>query len=117
MIESVIEFEVNGKKRGFRNDHYALLIACRKDGGGLSDLLERVEQKDTLAFMNLLYGLSVSWCESKGRPVDFIINDMHEWINHVGADQMAEYVKQLFKSPEPPKNSKSPQETGIAVTA
>lgn len=115
-IHGVVEFEIKGKKRGFRNDQYGLLLAVRKDGGHYQDLMDRVEQGDTLAFINLMYGMAASYCEAKSLKVDFTVNDMGDWLSELGAEKMREYFQQLFKTPEVPKNSLSPQETGVPTS-
>lgn len=112
-IHGVVEFDVQGKKRGFRNDQYGLLIAVRKDGGNYKDLMDRVEKGDTLAFVHLMYGLAASYCEARSLKVDFTVNDMGDWLTEIGSEKMREYFQQLFRVPEVPKNSPSPQETGV----
>ena len=115
-IHGVVEFEIDGKKRGLRNDQYALLIACRKEGGSFQDMLDRVNANDTLSFVHLLYGLAVSYAESKNQRIDFTVNDVGSWIEKVGPAKMREYLTELFKTPEVPKNSLSPQETGVPTS-
>ena len=114
-IHSVVEFEIQGKQRGFRNDNYALLVASRKDGCLMSEILNRVNENDSLAFMHLMYGLAVSYHEFYSRTVDFRVNDMDEWISELGPDKVRELFISLFRKPEQPKNSESPKETGIPV--
>lgn|SRR5690606_31727895 len=114
-IHSIVEFEVQGKQRGFRNDSYAQLIACRKDGLSLTETLANVRAGDTLSFMHLMYGLAVSYQESKSRVIDFTANDMEDWLKEIGPEKMREYITAVFKTPEQPKNSESPKETGVTV--
>ena len=114
-IHGVVEFEVQGKQRGFRNDNYALLIASRKDGCSLTEMMDRVKTGDTLTFMNLMFGLASSYQSSRSKAVDFTANDMEHWLKELGSEKVGEYITEVFQVPEQPKNSESPEETGVTA--
>lgn len=100
-MHGIIEFEVGGKKRGLKFGQYGLLIASRKDECSLSEFFTRVlVDKETLSFINLLYGCAVSYAESKGKKVDFTPEDMNAWINELGVERMTEYIQEGLKAPE-----------------
>lgn len=100
-VHGVIEFEIDGKKRGLKFDQYGLMVAARKDDCSLSEFFTRVlTEKDPLSFVHLMYGTAVAYNESKGRRLDFTVDDMYSWIEQVGAERMSEYIKEGLSAPE-----------------
>lgn len=100
-MHGIIEFEVQGKQRGLKFSHYGLLIAARKDDCKISEFFNRVlVEKEVLSYMYLLYGCAVAYTESKGRKVDFTVEDMNDWIAEIGVDRMKDYIQEGLKAPE-----------------
>jgi|SRR5690606_20349307 len=134
MKRGVFEFEVSGKKRGFKFGPYAHAIAAKESGiTDVNDLFRAIgspyvsgyDEKGQPIFkqdpvnleilLNYYYGAAVHFHMSAGLPVDFNVAHVSDWIEELGMDRLNEIFSEGLKTYQP-KNSESPAEIGEAKT-
>jgi hypothetical protein len=127
-MKGIFEFEIEGKKRGFKFGTYAMAVACEYDKCVLSDILKRIgvpylvdgeKKKDKVNIMSLLhifYGAAVHYAEHKKQPVDFSTSDISDWVDELGLEKVNAFLNDGLNQYSP-KNSTSLAEKGEIVTA
>lgn len=128
-MKGIFEFEVEGKKVGFKLGTYALSIACEKEGGCDVDvLLKRCGQpylKDgkiacdkpkLKALLHLFYGAAIHYAEDNDITDNIKVSTVSNWLDNIGAEKLNEMITEGFKQPEVPKNSTSLAETREPVS-
>jgi hypothetical protein len=118
--KGIFEFEIEGRHRGFKFGTYAFAVACEEDNCTLDELFKRIgvgqgkPKVNLLALLNTFYGAAVAYAKGKKQDVDFAVDDVSDWLDHLGVDKvyatlsdgLTQYV---------PKNSPPPMETGEKV--
>lgn len=114
--KTIFEFEVSGRKRGFKFGMYAIAIACEQNKCEMDELMNKLGWGDDpvkkskvnlLAFLHLLYGGAVHYSESAGQEIDFKPTDVSDWLGEIGFVKAMGMISEAFKVHDP-KNSESP---------
>ena len=87
------EFEFEGKTRGFLFNFLTLGIFEENCDTPLDEVLERFgknskKPKITIV-LKYFHAAAVNYSQEKGRPIDFTLNDVSEWVQYVGFDKCA----------------------------
>jgi hypothetical protein len=120
-MKGIFEFEVGEPKKtvGFKFGMMALGIAEQKNGKSIKEILETMKagKADILMLLHVMYGAACQYAENKKTPVDFSCDDVSDWIEEIGIEEMQRVlVDGLYQYV--PKNSKSPSmKEGEMITA
>lgn len=119
-MRGIFEFEIGGRKRGFKFGTYALAIACEKEACSVDVLFRKCgipyldadgeykrDKVELKAFINLWYGAAVHFVKSSGKEIDFTDADVSDWCDELGLDRINEMLISAL-TPYDPKNSNSP---------
>ena len=119
-MRGIFEFEIGGKKRGFKFGTYALSVACKKEGCSVDALFRRcgipyrdeagnvkADPIDLQAFINLWYGAAIHFAKSAGQEVDFTEVEVSDWCDELGQERVEAMLLEAI-IPYNPKNSTSP---------
>lgn len=116
-MKGVFEFEVDGKKRGFKFGTYAFAVACEKEGCSINELQKRIGDSNLniMVLLHLFYGAAVHYAAHKKIEVDFTTSEVSDWLDELGYGKVTEILNSGLNVYQP-KNSTSPQEKGETVT-
>lgn len=101
-----VEFEIEGKKRGFRLGTYAISVAQNKYGASsIEELFRKMGigsangVGDTHAVLCLFYGAAVHYYEHKfgDHEKDFVIADVSDWMDEIGIERTTEIFSELLR--------------------
>jgi len=99
-MKGVYEFEVSGRKVGFKFGTYALSEACEKDGCSVDVLLRRcgipyveegVVKNDKInlkSFLHLFWGAAMHYAEDTGLEKDFKVSTVSNWLDEIGVENL-----------------------------
>jgi hypothetical protein len=95
----MIEFEINGVKRGFKLGPYTFkLINQVSDTKTIDDVLKKMkDESQDFAFI-LYFCCAKHWAMINKLPIDFEEVHVAEWIEELGSDRMKEITEELFKT-------------------
>lgn len=115
-MKGVFEFDVSGRKVGFKFGTMALAVAEKKEGKSLKQVFESLSEGKVgvMLMLHLFYGAAVQYADSKKQEVDFSVSDVSDWIDEIGIESATEMISQGF-SQYVPKNSPSPAKTGEMI--
>lgn len=119
-MKGIFEFEVQGKKVGFKFGTYALSVACEKEGDvDLNTLFKRcgfiytdekgkpkADKAKPKSVLNLFYGGALHYAEDFNQPADFKVSTVANWMDEIGEAKLMEVITKAFFTYEP-KNSES----------
>lgn len=122
--QGIFEFEIEGRKIGFKFGTYAFSVACEKEGDiDLTTLFKRCgfiyKDKDGKAkadpakpksVLNLFYGAAVHYAEDHDQPLNFKVSTVSNWMDKLGEAELMKIITESFFTYEP-KNSESLAET------
>jgi hypothetical protein len=127
-MKGIFEFEIEGKKRGFKFGTYAFAVACDQDKSVLSDLLKKIgvpyevdgekraDPVNIMSLLNVFYGAAVHYAKHKKQGVDFTPDEVSDWLDELGLEKVNGYLQEGLNQYSP-KNSTSLAEKGETVTA
>lgn len=117
-MRGIFEFKIGDRDRGFKFGTYAFAIACEKDKCSMTELFDRCgvtgKKIQLMSLLRLFYGAAVHFALHKKTDVDFSESDVSDWLDDLGLEKVQEMMQSGLQTYEP-KNSKSPQETGITA--
>lgn len=115
-MKGIFEYEIEGRKIGFKFGMYALKLICEKEGCTLKGFLERfaASQQNGIepqTLINVFYCCALHYAKSNKKEIDFEEVDVSDWIDEIGLIEGMKMFKEGFEQ-FVPKNSKSLAETG-----
>lgn len=131
--KGIFEFDIEGRKVGFKYGTYAVSIACEKENCTVDVLYKRCgvpyleknkkgepvvksDAPNLKALLHLVYGAAVHYAEDNDLPIDFKVSTVSNWLDEIGEEK----IKPMFEhslNQYVPKNSKSLAEKGEKATA
>lgn len=116
MVKKEFEFEVEGKKVGFRFNMLAFGKACEIEKCSLDDLFMKLGigeegNVNIITMNNLFYAAAINFYEGRGLEIDFKAQDVSDWLDFIGIQSATEMMKEQFKVPEV-KNEKALETAG-----
>lgn len=128
MVKGIFDFEIGGKKRGFKFGTYAMAIACRAENCKVGELLKKIglttevkegEERsgniDLMALLNFYHAAAVAHAEHNKQPVDFTVQDVSDWLDELGEEKMAKITTEGLTQYEP-KNERAPETPGATTS-
>ena len=107
-----MEFEVFGKKRGFKLGTYTFKLINEVTGTKtIQDVFDRFKENDEGYTCSFYYCCAKHYSLSNKQQVDFTEVDVADWLDELGPDKVREITTELFKV-YLSKNQIAPQETG-----
>lgn len=112
MIRNTVEFEIDGKKIGFRTGNMSLAVAIKESGCvSVDELIIRLQLKDLLAANAFFYGCAYQYFQWKGLPIDFNMTHVSEWIEDLGLEKVEGLTDKLLESYKEKKNPEQPMKS------
>jgi hypothetical protein len=109
MIKENVEFEIGGKKRGWRFGPYSLKFISKTTGvSNMKELFKRLAEEDIEMMLAFYYACAVTYSHHKGEKEDYNEVDVSEWVEEIGFDKVNEYTQILLKQ-YVPKNLNPPE--------
>ena len=106
-----MEFEVFGKKRGFKLGTYTFKLINQAAGTTtIEEVFERMKSGSTDFASTFYFCCAKHYAMSNKTVIDFEEVDVADWLDELGLEKMAEITTELFKV-YTSKNVKAP-ETG-----
>jgi hypothetical protein len=105
----IVDFEINGKKRGFKFGTLAVRMIMELRGlNSINDLIIRMSNAADIPFtLDILYCAAKSWCMAKKVEIDFTQEDVADWMDEIGLDEATSIINKAFTQYSPPtKQSK-----------
>ena len=104
-------FQHNGKIIGLKFGTRCYYMLEKELGLSLSTFAEYMQQKQIVSSVEIIYYAAVSYCMSYKKEQDFTKEDVFDWIDNLGLDEVGKIVAEGFKGPKPEKKSKNGQTT------
>ena len=127
-MKGIFEFEVDGKKVGFKFGTYALSEACEKENCSVDVLLRRcgipymvdgkpkADKPKLKALLHLFWGAAIHYAEDNDQPTDFKPSTVSNWLDELGMEKINEMLVGGLTTYSP-KNLNSLKENREPVTA
>jgi hypothetical protein len=114
-MKGIFEFEVEGKKVGFKFGTYAFSIACEKEGDiDLNTLFKRCgfvykdekgkpksDKAKMKSILHLFYGAAIHYAEDFDQPTNFKVSTVSNWMDEIGEVKLMEIIQKSFFTYEP----------------
>ncbi len=100
MVEKgIFEFEVDGKKVGFKFGMYAAAITQKESGSSIIDLFKIMAQGNDggVALLQYFYGGAVSYATNKKLTIP-TIDEVGDWIEVIGWDESLKVYSESIKT-------------------
>lgn len=127
-MKGIFEFEVEGRKVGFKFGTYAISVACEKEGDCSIDVLFRrcgipymsgkeirQDKPKLKSLLHLFYGAAIHFAEDNDQPTDFKPSTVSNWLDAIGLEKVNQMMTEGLNQ-YTPKNSPSPEKAGEEVT-
>jgi hypothetical protein len=109
-----MEFEVLGKRRGFRLGTYTFKLINQMTGTKtVEEVFEKFKENNQEFALAFYFCCAKHYCLSKKQEVDFDEVEVADWLDEIGFDQLRSMTTELFKT-YVSKNQPAPA-TGQAV--
>ncbi len=99
MVEKgIFEFEIEGKKIGFKFGMYAAAITQKESGSSIVDLFKvmALGSDGGVALLQYFYGGAVAYASNKKLPVP-TIDEVGDWIEAIGWDESLRVYSESIK--------------------
>lgn len=100
MVEKgIFEFEIEGKKIGFKFGMYAAAITQKESGSSIIDLFKVMAQGNDggVALLQYFYGGAVAYATNKKLPIP-TIDEVGDWIELIGWDESLKVYSESIKT-------------------
>lgn len=94
-----VEFEIDGKQRGFRFGTFAIKVISGLTGiSDVHEIFRRIQNQDLDVLLKFYYGCAVHFAEHKKQEVNFNEADVSDWCDELGLDKVNEMTLKLIKT-------------------
>lgn len=94
-----VEFEIDGKKRGFRFGTYAIKTITKTTGiKDIHEIFKRIEKEDIEILLAFFYACAVHYSHHKQEKEDYNEANVSDWIDELGLEKIKEFTLQLLES-------------------
>lgn len=93
-----MEFEVFGKKRGFKFGTYTFKLINEIAGTKtVQDVFDKLKENDEGFTLTVYFCCAKHWALSNKQEVDFTEVEVADWLDELGKEKVGEITLELFK--------------------
>lgn len=103
LIKGIFEYEIGGKKRGFKFGMLASDYFCQEENITLAQMQDRLLNPTPKTAINCAYAAARAYCESKEIDIDFKRADVADWLDEIGVIKFFESIYktlEVYQEPE-----------------